>query len=97
MQQIKRDLEKLKESTYIGHLQELLKRNPYDLTDSDLCQLLMIFPVSRIPQDMFGVLRERWLETDGKSLSGVSTERLIEIRDELHKMRKECCERVCSN
>ena len=91
-QQIRRDIDLLKESTGVGHLQELLRRNPDDLTDSEMCQLLMNFPVSRIPQDMFGVLRERWLETDGKSLSGVSTERLIEIRDELHKMRKECCE-----
>lgn len=91
LQQIKRDLDKLKESTDIGHLQELLKRNPGDLTDSEMCQLLMNFPVRRIPHNVFGVLRERWLETDGKSLSGVSTERLIEIRDELHEMRKGCC------
>lgn len=91
LQQIKRDLDKLKESTDIGHLQELLKRNPNDLTDSDLCQLLMNFPVSRIPLNVFGVLRERWLETNGESLSGVSTERLVEIRDDLQKMRKGCC------
>jgi hypothetical protein len=92
LQQIKRDLDKLKESTDIGHLQELLKCNPDDLTDSDLCQLLMGVPVKQLPSNFFITTRKRWMETDGKSLSGVSTERLKEIIDELHNTHKECCE-----
>jgi hypothetical protein len=92
LQHIKRDIEELKKSTNIGHLQELLKRNPDDLTDSECCQLLMEVSIRQIPPNIIKVIGERAYKTNGKSLSGVSTERLREIRDEAHEMTKECSE-----
>jgi hypothetical protein len=93
LQQIKRDFNRLKESTDIGSLQVLLKRNPEHLTDSELDLLLMEVPVKQLYPIHINEANERLRkarETNGHALLGVSTERLREILDELHGMRKEC-------
>jgi hypothetical protein len=45
LQQVKLDIDRLKESTGIGHLQELLKCDPDTLTDAEICQLFMEVPI----------------------------------------------------
>jgi hypothetical protein len=84
LQQVKRDIDRLKESTGIEHLQELLKRDPDILTDAEICQLFMKVPVRQLQSNVFEVATRRWIASGGTSLSGVSTERLRAILDESH-------------
>jgi hypothetical protein len=49
LQQIRRDIEGLKESTKARPLQVLLSCNAEDLTDSELTKLLMEVPIRQLP------------------------------------------------
>ena len=90
LQQVKRDIDRLKESTGIGHLQELLKRDPDTLTYAEICQLFMEVPVRQLSSNVFEVAKQRWIASGSTSLSGVSTERLRAMLDESHEMTRGC-------
>ena len=69
----------------------LLKRNPENLTDSELDLLLMEVPVKQLYPIHINEANERLRKahkTNGHALLGVSTERLREILNELREMTK---------
>lgn len=88
LQQLKTEIDRLKESTGIDHLKELLKSDPNTLTDSEICELFMGVPVLHVPSNLFEVAKQRWIDSGGTSLSGVSTERLLQMRDEIKECKK---------
>jgi len=82
LQQIRRDIEGLKESTKARPLQVLLSCNAEDLTDSELTKLLMEVPIRQLPTSVLLTVLNRVHGSNFKSLFDIPTEYLKKIAEE---------------
>jgi hypothetical protein len=77
LQQIRRDIEGLKESTKTRPLQVLLSCNAEDLTGLELTKLLMEVPIRQLPTSVFVLCS---IEGEGLTLKTFRISRLDTLR-----------------
>jgi len=82
LQQIRRDIEGLKESTKARPLQVLLSCNAEDLTDSELTKLLMEVPIRQLPTSVLLTIQNRIYGNNFKCLQDLPTGYLEKMRNE---------------
>lgn len=85
LQQIKRDIERLKESTKTRPLQVLLNCNADDLTDSELTKLLMHVPIRQLPTSVMLTIQNRVHGSNFKCLQDLPAGYLEKMRKEYWK------------
>jgi hypothetical protein len=82
LQQIRRDIEGLKESTKARHLQVLLSCNAEDLTDSELTKLLMEVPIRQLPTSVLLTIHNRVHGSNFKCLQDLPAGFFEKMRNE---------------
>lgn len=82
LQQIRRDIEGLKESTKARPLQVFLSCNAEDLIDAELTKLLMEVPIRQLPTSVLLTIQNRVHGSNFKSIQDLPD-------GYLEKMRKE--------
>jgi len=82
LQQIRKDIEGLKESTKARPLQVLLSCNAEDLTDSELTKLLMEVPIRQLPTSVLLTIQNRIYGNNFKCLQDLPTGYLEKMRNE---------------
>ena len=95
LQQIRRDIEGLKESTKARPLQVLLSCNAENLTDSELTKLLMEVPIMQLPTSVLLTVINRAKETNFKSLQDLPAGYLEKMRNEYWGSLTETKKRIC--
>lgn len=71
LQQIRKDIEGLKESTKARPLQVLLNCKTEDLTDSELTKLLMEIPIRQLSTSVLCTVLNRGRETEFKNIQDI--------------------------
>jgi len=82
LQQIRRDIEGLKESTKARHVQVLLTCKGEDLTDAELTKLLMEVPIRQLPTSVLLTIQNRAHGNNFKCLQYLPAGYLEKMRNE---------------
>ena len=82
LQQIKREIEGLRESTKARHLQVLLTCKGEDLTDAELTKLLMEVPIRQLPTSVLRAIIDRGNENNHKCLEDLPAGYLEKMHNE---------------
>jgi len=85
LQQIKREIEGLKESTKTRSLQVLLTCKGEDLTDAELTKLLMEVPIRQLPTSVLLTIQNRVHGSNFKCLQDLPAGYLEKMRKEYWK------------
>lgn len=89
LQQIRRDIEGLKESTKTRPLHVLLNGNAEDFTDSELAKLLMEVPIRQLPTSVLLTIQNRAHGSNFKCLQDLPAGYLEKMRNEWYESLSE--------